>query len=223
MSKESKIAKKEAKAAKKAAKLEKSQAKQYEKLVKSIEKKNAKAEKKANKKGKPFVPAPIPTLEEAFATAGKGGTGKNIFKLILLILLIWLVIYFLVMWFTYVAPIKSAEAEEDTTSAAQEYDRYENTHEITTTPNYTKSECAVVLKQVLHDNWKDLGYNSDPSSSSINASSGVVTVNNTDCYVFTAGGKKYAVAINNSAVYLVENGQYTPLTFHGTSLLDFKD
>lgn len=221
MSKEKKIAKKEAKAAKKAAKLEKKQAAQYEKLVKSIEKKNAKAEKKANKKGKPFVPAPIPTQEEAFANAGSESTGKKVVKLIILILLIWLVIYFLVMWFTYVAPIK--QAEEDPTSAAQEYDRYVNEHEITTTPTYTKAECAQVLKQVLHDNWRTLGYNSDPSSSSINATSGIISINGVDCYQFTASGKKYAVATNISGVYLIQNGEYQPLTFHGTGLLDFED
>ena len=93
LSKESKIAKKEAKAAKKAAKAEKKQASQYAKLVKNIDKKNAKAEKKANKKGKPFTPAPIPTQEEAFAGVQQS-KGKKIFKLIILIMVILLSILF---------------------------------------------------------------------------------------------------------------------------------
>lgn len=220
LSKESKIAKKEQKAAKKAAKAEKKQASQYAKLVKSIDKKNAKAEKKANKKGKPFTPAPIPTQEEAFAGV-QGSKSKKVFKLIILILLIWLVVYFLVMWFSYVAPIKSNEAAEDEngTSSSQEYDRYVNEHEITTTKSYSVSEAKALLKQVIHDNWRTLSYSSDPSSAAINYTSNIVTVNNADCYEFKASGKTYAVAINLSAVYVVENGEYTPITFHGTGLL----
>lgn len=218
MSKESKIAKKEAKAAKKAAKVEKKQAGQYAKLVKSINKKNAKAEKKANKKGKPFTPVPIPTQEEAFA-GGEKSKGKKIFQLIILILLIWLVVYFLVMWFTYVAPIKNAEEEGDSSSTVQEYDRYVNEHEITTTKSYSVSEAKALLKQVIHDNWRTLNYSSDPSSAAINYTSNIVTVNNVDCYEFTASGKTYAVAINLSAVYVSENGEYNPLTFHGTALI----
>ena len=218
MSKESKIAKKEAKAAKKAAKVEKKQAGQYAKLVKSINKKNAKAEKKANKKGKPFTPVPIPTQEEAFAD-GEQSKGKKIFQLIILILLIWLVVYFLVMWFTYVAPIKNAEEEGNSSSTVQEYDRYVNEHEITTTKSYSVSEAKALLKQVIHDNWRTLNYSSDPSSAAINYTSNIVTVNNVDCYEFTASGKTYAVAINLSAVYVSENGEYNPLTFHGTALI----
>lgn len=217
MSKEAKLAKKEAKAAKKAAKLEKSQAKQYESLVKSIEKKNAKAEKKAAKKGKPFVPAPIPTQEEAFAATNES-TKKKIAKLIILILLIWLLVYFLVMWFTYVAPIKDAE---DGPSVTQEYERYENQHVITTTPDYTVAEAKALLQQVLHDNWRDLGYNSDPSSGSINYTSNIITVNNGDCYVFSASGKTYAVSVKLAAVYQSDNGEYKPVTFHGTAMLDY--
>ena len=38
-------------------------------------------------------------------------------------------------------------------------------------------------------------------------------------YEFKASGKTYAVAINLSAVYVVENGEYTPITFHGTGLI----
>lgn len=219
MSKESKVAKKEAKAAKKAAKVEKKQAAQYAKIVKKLEKKNAKAEVKANKKGKPFVPAPIPTQEEMFAGASQS-KGKKIFKMIVLLLLIWIVIYFLVMWFTYVAPIKSAEnADDSSSSSAQEYDRYVNEHEITTTKSYSVSEAKALLKQVIHDNWRTLNYSSDPSSSAINYTSNIVTVNNNDCYVFTSSGKTYAVAVNLSAVYVNQNGEYTPLTFHGTGFI----
>lgn len=218
MSKESKLAKKEAKAAKKAAKVEKKQNAAYAKLVKKIEKNNAKAEKKANKKGKPFVPAVIPTQEEAFAAAPVNNK-KEIVKLIILILLIVYVIYFLVMWFMYVAPIKSAE--EEPTSVAQEYDRYVNEHLITTTPNYTVSQAKNVLKQVLHDNWQDIGYSSDPSYSSINYTNSMVTINNADCYVFTASGRRYAVSVKLQSVYLYQNGKYSPLTFHNTDMIKF--
>jgi len=216
LSKEKKLAKKEKKAAKKAAKLEKSQAAAYAKLVKSIEKKNAKAEKKANKKGKPFVPAPIPTQEEAFA-AGKGGKAKKIILMIILILLIWYLIYFLVMWFQYTPPILP---EEPTTSASDTvYERYSNPHLITTTPDYSVAEAKALLKQVLHDCWKDLGYSSDPSSGSINYTSKIININNSDCYVFTAGSKTYAVAVKLSSVYVYENGNYTPITFRGTNII----
>ena len=218
MSKETKIAKKEQKAAKKAAKLEKKQAKDYAKLVASINKKNAKAEKKAAKKGKPFVPAPIPTQEEAFAAAGQS-KGKKIVKMIILILLIWILVYFLVMWFTYVAPVKGDDAD-DTPAAATEYERYSNPHEITTTKTYSVSEAKALLKQVLHDNWKTLGYSSDPSSAGINTSSGT-TVNGAQCYGFTASGKTYAVAMNLSAVYEKTNDGYKPVTFHETEYLEF--
>lgn len=218
LSKESKIAKKEAKAAKKAAKVEKKQAAQYAKIVKKIEKKNAKAEVKANKKGKPFVPAPIPTQEEMFAGSSQS-KGKKIFKMIILLLLIWLVIYFLVMWFTYVAPIKSAENGDDSSSVAQEYDRYVNEHEITTTKTYSVSEAEALLKQVIHDNWRTLNYSSDPSSNAISNTKNIVTINNVDCYVLASSGKTYAVATNLSAVYVNQNGEYTPLTFHGTDLI----
>lgn len=217
LSKETKLAKKEAKAAKKAAKLEKKQAAAYEKLVKNIDKKNAKAEKKANKKGKPFVPIAVPTQEEAFA-AGTGSKAKKIVLMIILILLIWFIVYFLVMWFKYVAPPKTA-VDEDQTKVAQEYERYSNPHEITTTPDYTVSEAQALLKQVLHDNWKVLGYSSDPSSGSINYTSNVTNVNNSDCYVFTAGSKTFAVSVKLSAVYLNQNGTYIPVTFEETDIL----
>ena len=219
MSKEKKLAKKEKKAAKKAAKAEKSQAAAYAKLVKKIDKKNAKAEKKANKKGKPFVPIPVPTQEEAFA-ATKGGKVKKIILLIILILLIWYLIYFLVMWFQYTAPVISGQEEETTASAEiGEYDRYSNPHEITTTPDYSVSEAKALLKQVLHDNWKDLGYGSDPSSGSINYSSRITNINNSDCYIFTAGSKTYAVAVKLSSVYVYQGGKYIPITFKNTNYI----
>lgn len=218
LSKESKIEKKEQKAAKKAAKLEKKQAKDYAKLVAVINKKNAKAEKKANKKGKPFVPTPIPTQEEAFAATASQSTGKKVTTLVILILLIWLVVYFLVMWFTYVAPAKNVVEEEAPPSVAQEYDRYVNTHESTTTKTYSVSEAKTFLKQVLHDNWRTIGYSSDPSSAAID-SNGNVKVNNTDCYAFSASGKSYAVARNLSAAYVKDGSEYKPLTFHATDYL----
>ncbi len=219
LSKEKKLEKKEQKAAKKAAKVEKKQTADYAKLVKKLDKKNAKLEKKANKKGKPFVPIAIPTQEEAFA-AGNGSKPKKIVLMIILILLIWYLIYFIVMWFNYVAPIKPAVAPEDNgTTVAVEYERYSNPHEITTTPDYSVADAKALLKQVLHDNWKDLGYGSDPSSSSISYTSNIVNVNNSDCYVFTAGSKSYAVSVKLSAVYQVKNGEYVPVTFEKTNYL----
>lgn len=222
LSKEKKLAKKEKKAAKKAASAEKSQAAAYAKLVKNIEKKNAKAEKKANKKGKPFVPAPIPTQEEAFA-AQSGGKVKKIILMIILILLIVYLGYFLFMWFNYTAPSIKGGADETTTSesggAPAQYDRYVNQHEITTTPDVSVSEAKALLKQVLHDNWSKLGYSSDPSSGSINYTSNIVSVNNVDCYVFTAGSKTYAVSTKLSSVYVNNNGSYEPLTFHDTDVM----
>ena len=195
----------------------KSQAAAYAKLVKKIDKKNAKAEKKANKKGKPFVPIPVPTQEEAFAET-KGGKAKNIILLIILILLIWYLIYFLIMWFQYTAPIVAPQ-DEASNSEMAEYERYSNPHEITTTPDYSVSEAKALLKQVLHDNWKDLGYSSDPSSGSINYTSHIVNINNSDCYVFSAGSKTYAVAVKLSSVYVYENGQYVPITFRNTNII----
>lgn len=218
LSKESKLAKKEKKAAKKAAKLEKNQAASYAKLVKGIDKKNAKLEKKANKKGKPFTPIPVPTQEEAFA-ADSGGKAKKITLMIVLILLIWLLVYFIVMWFTYVAPPAKSDTEETGSGTPAVYERYSNEHEITTTPDYTVADAKVVLKQVLHDNWSKLGYSSDPSSGSINYTSNIVNINHTDCYVFTAGSKTYAVSLKLSAVYVNNNGKYEPLTFHETDII----
>lgn len=219
MSKEKKLAKKEAKAAKNAAKLEKKQAADYAKLVKKIDKKNVKLEKKANKKNKPFEPIPVPTQEEAFAATNNGKASK-IVLMIVLILLIWYLIYFMVMWFQYVAPVKPVAGEEDpSSSSSAEYERYSNPHEITTTPDYSVAEAKALLKQVLHDEWKTLGYSSDPSSGSINYTSNVVTINNADCFVFTAGSKTYAVSVKLSAVYVNQNGEYSPVTFNNTDML----
>ena len=218
MSKEKKLAKKEKKAAKKAAKVEKNQSAAYAKLVKKIDKKNAKAEKKANKKGKPFVPTPVPTQEEAFAAAG-GSKAKKVILLIILILLIWYLIYFLVMWFQYTPPIKSAEETTAASDEIGEYDRYENPHKITTTPDYSVAQAKALLKQVLHDNWKQLGYWGDPSSGSINYTSRIVNINHSDCYVFSAGGRNYAVSIKLSSVYVYQGGKYVPITFKNTNYL----
>ena len=217
LSKETKLAKKEKKAAKKAAKLEKSQSKQYNKLVKKIDKKNAKAEKKASKKGKPFVPTPIPTQEEAFAAAG-GSKAKKIILMIILILLIWFLIYFFYMFYTYVAP--PATPEETTASGEMaEYERYSNPHKITTTPDYSVSDAKALLKQTLHDCYRDLGYTSDPSSGAISYTSNIANINNSDCYVFNASGKTYAVSVKLSAVYVNEGGEYKPITFRGTEYI----
>ena len=208
------------KAAKKAAKLEKSQSKAYEKLVKKIEKKNAKAEKKANKKGKPFVPTPIPTQEEAFA-AQSGGKGKKIVLLVILLLLIWFLIYFIVMWFQYVAPPAKPGGDEETTSESSiaEYDRYENPHEITTSQDYSVADAKALLKQVIHDNWKDLGYRSDPSYGAINYTSNITDVNGSDCYIFRAAGRTFAVSVKLNSVYVLRGNEYQPLTFRGTDVI----
>ena len=220
LSKETKLAKKQMKAEKKAVKLEKKQAVKYDKLVKKINKKNAKAEAKAQKKGKPFTPVAIPTQEEAFAAVADSKP-KQIIKLVILVLLIVYVIYFLVMWFQYVAPVKNAAGEEEKPAAAATYDRYKNKHKITTTPDYSVDAAKDLLKQVIHDNWQTIGYGSDPSSSAINYSGNVVNINNADCYIFSASGKKYAVAVKLSAVYLEKNGEYEPLTFHADNYLEF--
>ena len=155
----------------------------------------------------------------AFA-AGNENKTANIIKLIVLLLLICYIIYFLVMWFQYVAPIKHT-AEEDTTSSVAEYDRYVNEHVITTTPNYTVAEAKAYLKQVIKDNYKDMGYTSDPSSSSIDLVSSNKKVNNQECYEFTVAGKTFDVSKKLAAAYLNNNGTYVPYTFHGTEELPF--
>lgn len=221
LSKESKLAKKEAKMAKKQAKEAKQQAKSYEKLVKKINKDNQKAEKKANKKNKPFVPTPIPTIEEAFAATNTGKTWKKIVRLIILLVLIAYVIFFLYMWFTYTAPTLSPEevTEEETESVI--YDRYENQHEITTTPDYDVSYAQALLKQVLHDQYRDLGFSSDPSSGSISYTGNIENINNADCYILNASGKTFAVSVKLQSVYVLENGEYSPLTFDNTDVLPY--
>ncbi len=218
LSKETKLAKKEAKAAKKAAKAEKSQAAAYDKLVKKIEKKNAKLEKKANKKNKPFVPLDIPTQEEAFAASATGeSNAKKIIEMIILILLIAYLGYFCYMFANFTMPPfvnGQTETTEEGGGAPAEYDRYENPHDITTTPDYSVADAKAYLKQVLHDNWKDLGYSSDPSGGSINYTNNITNVNNADCYVFTAGSKTYAVSVKLQSCYVSKDGKYSPLTFH---------
>ena len=222
MSKEKKLAKKEAKAAKKAAKQEKNQAAAYNKLVKKIEKKNSKLEKKANKKNKPFVPLEIPTQEEAFAATGSGESKtKKIIEMIALILLILYLGYFCYMFKNYVAP-PATQAEtttEEGEGAVAEYERYKNPHDITTTPDYSVAEAKAYLKQCLHDNWKKLGYSSDPSGGSINYTNSLTNVNNADCYVFTAGSKTYAVSMKLQSAYVKQGGKWVPITFHDTDKL----
>ena len=221
LSKETKLAKKEAKAAKKAAKLEKNQAAAYNKLVKKMEKKNAKLEKKANKKNQPFVPLAIPTQEEAFAAAGGESKAKKIIEMIVLILLLVYLGYFCYMFYNYVAPpaTPAATTTEEGEGAVAEYDRYKNPHEITTTPDYSVADAKAYLKQVLHDNWKNLGYSADPSGGSINYTNSMTNVNNADCYVFTAGSKTYAVSVKLQSCYINRGGKYVPLTFHETDKL----
>ncbi len=223
LSKESKLAKKEAKMAKKQAKEATQQAKSYEKLVKKINKENLKAEKKAEKKNKPFEAKPIPTMEEAFATATTGKTWTKIVKMILLIALIAYVIFFMYMWFTYTAPALQPEAEDDGEHVAAVYDRYENQHEITTTPDYDVSYAKAVLKQVLHDQYRDLGFKSDPSSSAITYTNKIENVNNADCYILTSSGKTFAVSVKLQSVYVYENGEYSPLTFDNIDVLPYSD
>ena len=137
----------------------------------------------------------------------------------LLLLLIWFLIYFLVMWFQYTPAPITDNGEDTSESEMAVYDRYSNPHEITTTPDFSVSEAKALLKQTLHDVWKDLGYSSDPSSGSINYTSKIVNINNTDCYVFNAAGRTYAVSVKLSSVYVYRNGQYVPLTFRNTDIL----
>lgn len=190
--------------------------KAYDALVKKIEKKNMKLEKKCAKKGTPFVPIEIPAKDEAVAVGNKKA---KIAKLIILLLLLWLVIYFIVMWFMYVYPPLAVEKEETTDSAFTPYEPYSNQHEITTTPDYSIADAKLFLKQVIHDNWKTIGYSSDVSSSTISYSNKIIDVNNADCYVFTCSGKTFAVPVKLSACYVYENGKYVPLTFNDTNII----
>ncbi|MCM1115647.1 MAG: hypothetical protein NC397_09145, partial [Clostridium sp.] len=201
-------------------KAEKSMKKAYAKYVKKIEKKNAKTEKKCAKKGKPFVPIAIPTEEEFANSAAAGNKAGKVILMIILIILIWLLIYFMIMYsqFAY-NPFHPEETTETTAGAAQEYESYSNPHEITTTPDYSIADAKLYLQQVLADNWADLGYDSDPSSNAISYNNRIVTVNGADCYMFTASGKSYAVAVKLSACYYAHNGEYTPVTFNNTNFL----
>ena len=196
--------------------------KAYGKYVKKLEKKNSKAEKKCAKKGKPFVPVQIPT-EEEFANSSTGSQNKagKIILMIILLLLIWFLIYFIIMYINtaYVSPVVEETTVAEESKAPAVYDLYSNPHEITTTPDYSVDEAKRLLKQTIHDNWKQIGYSSDVSSSAISFNNSVKTVNGADCYMFTCSGKQYAVAVKLSAVYVVNNGEYTPLSFANTEIL----
>ena len=207
---------------KKEIKAAKATTKAYGKYVKKLEKKNSKAEKKCAKKGKPFVPVQIPT-EEEFATSSTGSQNKagKIILMIILLLLIWFLVYFIIMYINtaYTAPVVEETTVAEESKAPAVYDLYSNPHEITTTPDYTVDEAKRLLKQTIHDNWKQIGYSSDVSSSAISFNNSVKTVNGADCYMFTCSGKQYAVAVKLSAVYVVNNGEYTPLSFANTEIL----
>lgn len=192
--------------------------KAYAGVVKKIEKKNAKMEKKCAKKGKPFVPIAVPEKDEVIAQENKK---RKIFTMIVLLLLIWLMIYFIVMWFMYVAPTKPADKEVETSAVAGVYDypTYSNPHEMTTTPDYTVNDAKKFLKQVIHDNWGVIGYSSDVSNNTITYNNKIVEVNNAECYVFSCAGKTFAVSIKLSSCYVYENGKYEPLTFNDTNIL----
>ena len=207
---------------KKEIKAAKATTKAYGKYVKKLEKKNSKAEKKCAKKGKPFVPVQIPT-EEEFSNSSTGSQNKagKIILMIILLLLIWFLIYFIIMYINtaYVSPVVEETTVAEESKAPAVYDLYSNPHEITTTPDYTVDEAKRLLKQTIHDNWKQIGYSSDVSSSAISFNNSVKTVNGADCYMFTCSGKQYAVAVKLSAVYVVNNGEYTPLSFANTEIL----
>ena len=207
---------------KKEIKAAKATTKAYGKYVKKLEKKNSKAEKKCAKKGKPFVPVQIPT-EEEFANSSTGSQNKagKIILMIILLLHIWFLIYFIIMYINtaYVSPVVEETTVAEESKAPAVYDLYSNPHEITTTPDYTVDEAKRLLKQTIHDNWKQIGYSSDVSSSAISFNNSVKTVNGADCYMFTCSGKQYAVAVKLSAVYVVNNGEYTPLSFANTEIL----
>ena len=141
--------------------------------------------------------------------------------MIILLLLIWFLIYFIIMYINtaYVSPVVEETTVAEESKAPAVYDLYSNPHEITTTPDYTVDEAKRLLKQTIHDNWKQIGYSSDVSSSAISFNNSVKTVNGADCYMFTCSGKQYAVAVKLSAVYVVNNGEYTPLSFANTEIL----
>lgn len=193
--------------------------KAYAKLVKKIDKKNAKLEEKCSKKGKPFVPIATPTQDEMIAQ--QPGKLRKIILMIILILLIWFLIYFMIRYAAFVYnPFVPETTTEPSPAAAQEYETYSNPHLITTTPDYSVADAKALLKQTIHDNWKNIGYKSDPSSGSISYNSKLITVNGAECYVFSCSGKTFAVAVKLSAVYYVNSkGEYEPLVFNNTDYL----
>lgn len=206
------------------AKAAKAAKKAYAKYVKKVEKKNAKTEKKCAKKGKPFVPIQIPDEEEFINSAASENKTGKIILMIILILLIWFLIYFMIMYINYEYVMPPVVEPETTTSetgggSVGEYESYTNPHEITTTPDYNTADAKKLLQQTLHDNYKQCGFSSDPSSGAITFSNRIETINSADCYMFTCGGKTFAVSVKLSAVYYCHDGEYTPLSFNETDIL----
>lgn len=197
-------------------KLAKANDKAYVAYVKKINKKNTKMEAKCAKKGKPFEPIPVPEKDEVVLQTNKK---RKVWRMIIRILLIWLIVYFIIMWLMYSPAILPTEADDTTAAASYDYEPYSNPHEITTTPDYTIAEAKVFLKQVIHDNWKNIGYSSDVSNDAITYNNKTIVVNNANCYVFSCAGKTYAVPIKLSGCYVLDNGEYKPLTFDNTNYL----
>lgn len=197
-------------------KLAKANDKAYAAYVKKINKKNAKIEAKCAKKGKPFEPIPVPEKDEVVLQTNKK---RKVWRMIIRILLIWLIVYFIIMWLMYSPAILPTEADDTTAAASYDYEPYSNPHEITTTPDYTIAEAKVFLKQVIHDNWKNIGYSSDVSNDAITYNNKTIVVNNANCYVFSCAGKTYAIPIKLSGCYVLDNGEYKPLTFDNTNYL----
>lgn len=197
-------------------KLAKANDKAYAAYVKKINKKNIKMEAKCAKKGKPFEPIPVPEKDEVVLQTNKK---RKVWRMIIRILLIWLIVYFIIMWLMYSPAILPTEAEDTTAAASYDYEPYSNPHEITTTPDYTIAEAKVFLKQVIHDNWKNIGYSSDVSNDAITYNNKTIVVNNANCYVFSCAGKTYAIPIKLSGCYVLDNGEYKPLTFDNTNYL----
>lgn len=197
-------------------KLAKANDKAYAAYVKKINKKNTKMEAKCAKKGKPFEPIPVPEKDEVVLQTNKK---RKVWRMIIRILLIWLIVYFIIMWLMYSPAILPTEADDTTAAASYDYEPYSNPHEITTTPDYTIAEAKVFLKQVIHDNWKNIGYSSDVSNDAITYNNKTIVVNNANCYVFSCAGKTYAVPIKLSGCYILDNGEYKPLTFDNTNYL----
>ena len=194
--------------------------KAYAKYVKKVDKKNAKAEKKCAKKGKPFVPVVVPTEEEFANSASNENKAGKIILMIILLLLIWFLIYFIFQYinYEYVAPVVETTTASESGEPAV-YELYENPHEITTTPDYSIADAKRLLQQTLRDNYKQCGYSKDPSGSAISFNNKIETINGADCFMFSCGGKSFAVAVKLSAVYYCHNGEYTPLSFNNTNIL----